>query len=190
MIGYIYKIQCPCELEYFGSTWDYESRFESHLCSMKYKDLKIYIHIRNCVVEGPLYFKFIEEVDVDCREELVFIEDKYIRFYNTVENGLNDRYAIFDENDIKKYKTKHYTRFKNKYRIAAAVYYQEHKEHIKNKSHLYNQKNKENRSIMNKKIVNCLCGVAGSKNNRLRHLKTANHSMLLSNVFKNITRIE
>ncbi len=95
-ISRVYKIVNDIdELVYIGSTIQLLSQrmTEHRKCSKRGKNMKLYCHMREIGVE---HFKIIlvkEYTDIS-KERLRKKEDKYIKRFDSVKNGLNSSYAF------------------------------------------------------------------------------------------------
>ena len=170
-ISKVYKIINDVdELVYIGSTTQILcKRMVKHRESCKYgRPYKLYNHMRNIGVE---HFKIIlikEYIDIS-KERLRKKEDKYIKKYNTVLNGLNNNYSNSSKciHNISRYACKdckgngvcEHNKIKGKCVICGGIGICEH------------QKHKENCKICSPKQCDICNKIFAGKSCLTRHLK-------------------
>ena len=164
------------DLNYVGSTCDFEQRIQSHKSNCfnikNEKKLKLYNFIRNNnITWDSIEFKVIAEIDTNIHHKL---EQMYININNSKENGQNDRNAYTSEKEKKEYHKEYIGKFQREYRMGKKnkeyqrKYQREYQrtDKMKEWQKLYYETNKE---FINKKTKCPYCELELSKSNLLRH---------------------
>ena len=158
----IYMIICNCKKKYIGSTTIFDYRLHEH---KRDNQQPLHSHLKNC--GNKFEYKILEE-DV---WDYLYYENFYVEKYNTVENGLNEYYPIFNNERCKKYKSKWYNENKDRILTERAKYYKDNTEIFKKRRKRYYENNKQKRA---EKIL-CDCGSMVRSDYLIKHKKTNKH---------------
>jgi hypothetical protein len=86
----IYLIICKCGTKYVGSTCNLKKRISNHKsCLHRGKQNKLYNHIRDCCYWEELFIGGIASMLNHTGYGRKSDEERYILYYNTIEEGLN-----------------------------------------------------------------------------------------------------
>ena len=87
----IYLITCKCGLNYVGKCKNLSKRNSEHKSNCynqrrRHYNYNLYKHIRECCDFNDITMEVLETVET-CNSK--YLENYYINFYNSIENGLN-----------------------------------------------------------------------------------------------------
>ena len=115
--GKIYKIICPDNYFYIGSTKKtLEERLRNHKSTYKINKTKFYNHIiSNNFNWNDIKIILLEEIKFQNKQELFELENKYIKKYENDILNLNSNNAVFNTEKRKKYKKKTDSEYRQKH---------------------------------------------------------------------------
>jgi len=174
---FIYRITCKCGLIYIGSTKNYGKRMGSHKnrCYNKNQriyNIKVYNHIRECCSFHDCNIMKIFKYRGD-KFTKAKVENYFIKKFNSVECGLNDRYAYTDK---KEYDRDYREDNKEKVKEYKKRWYEDNKEKRKEYEKQWYQENKEKM----KEKFNCICGSIYRKSDKARHERSKKHKQYIN----------
>jgi hypothetical protein len=125
------------------------------------------------------FIELIEAKECNSKDELHKLEGKYIRELNCVNKNVAGRtqQEYYDDNKehIKEKSRQHYHDNKDYALDRNKQYYEANKDAINENKKIYYEQTKEYQSSLKNQVVQCSCGKAYTHSNRVRHQKSAFH---------------
>ena len=185
MLGNIYKITPHnCDEFYIGSTTDMKIRELRHNKNSKISTIKVYVKIREM---GGFNMELLYVFECEDETELRMEEQ---RCMDKLKPTLNSIRAFNTEEDTILIKKQYYQENKDHLRDKQRQYNEQNKDHLRDKQRQYYQENRDviseykkqydfkNRDVLREKIT-CVCGCDITRTNLNRHQKSSKHINLM-----------